>query len=505
MICNDKNEEDLHLVTSYSVSNKLKTYTDVTESTDISIRLNSTTDAIAGDILYHMACFRKLERKALSFMNAGATDSSDNLMDMAQTVTDIEFLHWVIHSFIDGSHTTDSNILHEKYVETLKDNRPEEVMQHNRYKFRKHIKGIIRDNLSGISFIPAPNPKDPDIVCSDKVVQFAVDAAIKSDSEMWVLHEAAKTLRRKILLKQCSWKFTGDFSPENYSCCPAEMSLFLKWIMFQNDDKMSDLRKTEVKCLVHSVGQTIAGNCKTDRQVTYKTQEGKEERGFYGKESPITVGTGLMVYAKTRSKKLIEELSATNISCSYKAIQDIENCIYDYCVQNYIDDDGVYIPATMSRHHRAFFAIDNVDFQRDTKDGKDQLHATITTMMQNVPEAVSDSNTQPNIKICRKISKDQSANSKKIPGSTNIQVCIPPKTYSTKMTNYRGTVLLAQQKFERLDQTWGLLQYQNDHSAVPTWKYFNSNIAEKTGETVQSLFYGTLILGSMGIIYKVVS
>ena len=46
----------------------------------------------------------------------------------------------------------------------------------------------------------------------------------------------------------------------------------------------------------------------------------------------------------------------------------------DYVLKNCFHEDKVYIPANINLLECIFFAIDNTDFHRDTKDGKMQWH-----------------------------------------------------------------------------------------------------------------------------------
>ena len=40
------------------------------------------------------------------------------------------------------------------------------------------------------------------------------------------------------------------------------------------------------------------------------------------------------------------------------------------------ENGGIYVPPSLSPNTSLYFAIDNVDFQIDTPDGKEQLHGT---------------------------------------------------------------------------------------------------------------------------------
>ena len=46
------------------------------------------------------------------------------------------------------------------------------------------------------------------------------------------------------------------------------------------------------------------------------------------------------------------------------------------------ENGGIYVPPSLSPNKSLYFAIDNVDFQTDTSDGKEQLHGTTQVVFQ---------------------------------------------------------------------------------------------------------------------------
>ena len=445
----------------------------ITKDAKMEVRLTSGCgDAVANDVMYHRDCLIVCKRKAEYIQKADQQYSDSK---STRTIVDMEFLAWLVQVFSDQSYQSNTNDLNSKYQEIMSNHGFQD--HYFNTHFKKHIKELILDNLNGVLFVPSIRANSPETVCSSATVSFSVDALIKhSESDIWVIHEAAKILRKSILSTP-NWKFTGNFTADMF--CPPELTTFLKWMMFDNENKMTEFRKTEISRITDIVGQLIVGNCKTYRQVSYKgVQDPMKEKGFYQKESPLAIGTGLSIYSKTRKKMLVEELSSLNMSCSYKKVQEIENCIYDYCCEKDIDEHGIFIPGNLSKIDRLFCAIDNADFRRDTKDGKDQLHATIITVFQNKS---SENDENQIIEIPRKVNKSKNSHTKI--KSTDIEFCIPPKVFSTKITDYRGTVLLSEKEYQEADQTWGLLQQLDNDNKIPTWKSYNSKLTPKPDKT----------------------
>ena len=145
-----------------------------------------------------------------------------------------------------------------------------------------------------------------------------------------------------------------------------------------------------------------------------------------------------------------------------------------------VDGNGFYTPLSVCGKTRAFFAIDNSDFAKDSKDGKGQLHGTLITIHQN-----GVTSHEPKIELSR-VKTDQRKDPSARQG-TEVQLleCFPPnlKSPSLHMT-YRGTVCLDEQTYQRWDETWALQQYYDDNGKlIPTWKSYNARQCQKSKVT----------------------
>ena len=96
-----------------------------------------------------------------------------------------------------------------------------------------------------------------------------------------------------------------------------------------------------------------------------------------------------------------------------------------------ISETGVYIPKNMSLTVRPYFAIDNSDFQRSSKDGIGELHGTLIVIFQNNPEPIEihihfGEEREDQDEYGRGESANGNSNLKEV-FSYKIQVCYPPK------------------------------------------------------------------------------
>ena len=109
---------------------------------------------------------------------------------------------------------------------------------------------------------------------------------------------------------------------------------------------------------------------KTRRQVNYQAVE-ESNRGMYQNiETPLSVGLGLYIHQRTRSKELLDMFSEMNLSISSKKVACIKRDIETAVREKVHDSDGIFIPSTISPSNDVYTAVDNTDMRIDTADGQ---------------------------------------------------------------------------------------------------------------------------------------
>ena len=94
-------------------------------------------------------------------------------------------------------------------------------------------------------------------------------------------------------------------------------------------------------------------------------------RGFYqNKETPATVGIGLLIHKKTSSTEIVNILADLNLSIDYDHILRILTDIAVAVTENMKENNGVYVPSQIIPGSPVCFAVDNCDFRNDTADRK---------------------------------------------------------------------------------------------------------------------------------------
>ena len=175
---------------------------------------------------------------------------------------------------------------------------------------------------------------------------------------------------------------------------------------------------------VNNVTQIISRPIKSDRQIKYSSTSSKSATFHETKETPFSVGLGLLMYKHTQSKKIINILSDMKLAINYDKILKIETNIAEYVVKTMEECDRVYVPPSLGKHSLVYFATDNCDFKNDTPDGKHEIHATVQIVYQNPVTPISHQPTEINR------NQNKTLNLNPFPQTETIPKPIPPnKSY----------------------------------------------------------------------------
>ena len=153
----------------------------------------------------------------------------------------------------------------------------------------------------------------------------------------------------------------------------------LKWILLGTSNHAeNETRRKGVGRSISVACQYIIQSTKTLRQVNYKPQENvTPNRGISCTvETPLYVWTSISIHQKTTCRELINILSDLSISINYDKLQNIESQLSDSVLTEINNNEGAYIPKSISKDLPIYFAINNTDLKIDIPDGWNQLHRT---------------------------------------------------------------------------------------------------------------------------------
>ena len=169
---------------------------------------------------------------------------------------------------------------------------------------------------------------------------------------------------------------------------------------------------------------------KSKRQVNYQPHQLHKSESYITRETPLSVGLRLHIYLKTRSKILLDVLFGLHLTVLYEKICSIKNDLVTHAKKEMSENGEMYVPPSLSPNTSLYFAIDYVDFQIDTPDGKEQLHGTTQVLFQE-----KDPNWNKNILECFK--RNTPKNTENV---YNIIYCAKPKSRNETYLAYEDFV-----------------------------------------------------------------
>ena len=155
------------------------------------------------------------------------------------------------------------------------------------------------------------------------------------------------------------------------------LQTLIKWIIAgPRNELQTEKRKRYIGQTVNNITQLIYQATKSDSQLRYKPTSDSNKTFYNTKETPFSVGLGLLIHKKTRSKDIVNILANLNLSIDYGNDLRIETDIANAVVQKALKSNGVYVPPSIQAGLPVYFAADNCDFKNDAADGKNEVHGT---------------------------------------------------------------------------------------------------------------------------------
>ena len=109
------------------------------------------------------------------------------------------------------------------------------------------------------------------------------------------------------------------------------------------------------------------------------------QRHSLDRETPFAVYVGLLIFAKTRKRQLIDALFQYGICISYDRVLEISTQLGEAVVQRYIDE-GVVCPPAMREGIFTTSAVDNIDHNPSSTTSMSSFHGTGISLFQHPNE-----------------------------------------------------------------------------------------------------------------------
>ena len=109
---------------------------------------------------------------------------------------------------------------------------------------------------------------------------------------------------------------------------------------------------------------------------------GSSERHSSDRETPFAVYVGLLLFAKTRKRQLIDTLFQYGICILYERVLEISTQMGEAVVQRYLDE-GVVCPPIMCKGIFTTSAVDNIDHNPSATTAISPFHETGILLFQH--------------------------------------------------------------------------------------------------------------------------
>ena len=194
------------------------------------------------------------------------------------------------------------------------------------------------------------------------------------DDDAFTLSKAAKILRREIFSEKYQ-SFQGSFSSDcQKEFLPHFVNSFVDMLLHgPNFSKSNEYLEQNVLTIAQLIIQNSIKRVRKDSaSCVFNTS----------RESPISTYLGLMVYAKTRKKGVIEGLNELGLSIPYKRVLSLTDSLSATVLKEY-EEDGVVCPRVLKRDEFTAGALDNLDIDPSSSTSKGSFHGTAISLFQS--------------------------------------------------------------------------------------------------------------------------
>jgi len=384
--CNVGEEKDaLHEVSSLNVGRQIREAVELSNNREWQVKLQplNPDDARSIDIKYHLYCYVKYVQRAGQYVSPAAAPSYDDRMHEASA--DTEFVYILRNMLSDG------NIVSMETVRAMY----EQLLESHgvtRTYVTKEIKAKILANMESEVEFARPFFNRPETICATSTKNAAIRDAVKTASnpqqDMLAVMKCATLIRREIL--QCTtqkWSFSGSLCTDSsQNRVPVALQMLLKWILLGTGSG-TEVCSEEIQRTTLRLSRNIMYEVKSSRQVSYQAKGNNRRFNHSGKfENEQVLAVALKVHAYTRSKTLVQYLHRNGHCVNYGRLLRIENELAKAVITKMADNNDVYIPPNLKKFVPVFYAVDNIDFNEDTSDGKHTLHGTAIVVFQTLKD-----------------------------------------------------------------------------------------------------------------------
>ena len=359
-----------HLVQTLTFSQNVQT---MAQALGDSALLNRVlgSDLIAIDARYHLACYRKLQRRYIKKQNSKKSSSESTKVFSEQAFQEV--VQWIKDRYADG----ETNFLLKDLWDFWLERREEyglDAMQ-NRTIFKERLLAEFSGEMSEHNYEGRKVA-----LCFNEGLKEVINAVIKErnfSEDMKVLMKASKIIRND-MFNHKTFSFLGKFDSEcQRESIPASLYSLISLIINGIDKNVEKNHQATL-----SISQLVLFNLKKS-----KNKDAAISRHI--REAPLSVYLGLKTHVLTRSSTLIDILYNLGLSIHYKQVVKLEKQFASSLCHQFTQQNAV-IPPQLFKNTFTVGAFDNIDYNTSSYTSVDSFHGTGISLHQSpTPNSVA--------------------------------------------------------------------------------------------------------------------
>ena len=196
--------------------------------------------------------------------------------------------------------------------------------------------------------------------------------SLKDDSV--VISKTARIIRKALFSSEEN--FDGDFSYERQKSSVSSPLLHLISLILHGDSILA--KKSNENPAAINLAQLLRFN-----SVRFNRRSLQNTRHSKSNEPPFPVKIGLMIFAKTKKKSLVNLLCSEGLSISYSRVQEIQATITKQMCEKYKQED-IVCPPSLTKGLFTTAAINNIDHNPSSATAKTSFHGTSISIFQHL-------------------------------------------------------------------------------------------------------------------------
>ena len=382
--CQNVTSELLHAIQSQHRSILLREFAENDENDQYRIHLSAVinqNNALTLGIKYHASCWIKFIVRGK--LCAKQYNDSTLVPSIPVSIAKVEFAE-VISKILKAGKIISFDEVETAYATINK-----------KYNYilpesKRSIRRILVEQVPDVEFISDENKHKADNIFfkDEKIKAMALAKKLQNfDLEMKNIYHVASVIRKEIL-NGPKFEFDGLLKGTDTEVLNQHKKLvqLLKWILVGSNISNDEILETSsIDKTVTVIAQMVLYETKSTKQVKHASKSSEISTIKHSKEYPLQVGVGFYLHKQLRSKNIVQFFHSIGLSVDYTRLLRLESSIASSLLETNMAS-GYYIPSNIAKNKFIYFAADNCDFNEDTIDGKNTLHATAMVAFQEFSE-----------------------------------------------------------------------------------------------------------------------